>query len=89
MDDKGRNSAGHDPGTISNDAVSRHNVSARTSASAVPAADDSAEMGSPDSLEPSSASEKARQLPGRMLVIAGAGLITWIFIAIGVALFFF
>lgn len=89
MDDKSGDTAGAGPAKISGDAMSQNSVSARTPANAPPAADDVGELGSSDRFQASSASEKAHQLPGRMLVIVGAGLITWIVIAIGVLLFFF
>ncbi|MEP2103739.1 MAG: hypothetical protein ABJP02_16530 [Parasphingorhabdus sp.] len=89
MGDKGGDTAGSGPATISNDAMSDNGVSARMPAHVPPTTDDSDEPGSRDRFEPSSSAEKAQQLPGRMWVIAGAGLITWIVIAIAVVLFFF
>lgn len=89
MDDKGKDIAGKQPAAISSDAMSGSGVSARTPANPSPAVDDHDTIETRDKFRPSSASQRAQQLPGRMWVIAGAGLITWIMIAVAVFLFFF
>ncbi|GAA0474376.1 hypothetical protein GCM10009096_14840 [Parasphingorhabdus litoris] len=69
--------------------MSGNNVSARTPAKDKPVADESEKESSRGRSERSSASGKAEQLPGRMWVIAGAGLTIWIIIAIAVIILFF
>ncbi|QTD55298.1 hypothetical protein [Parasphingorhabdus cellanae] len=87
MDKKSDDIARHSPAAISKDAMAE-NISARTPANAS-ASVDPAKLETAEQFEASSASEKAQQLPGRMLVIAGAGLFIWIVIAIGILLIFF
>lgn len=89
MDDKGKDIAGKQPAAISSDAMPDSGVSARTPAHLSPAVDDHDTTETRGQFRPSSASRRAQQLPGRMWVIVGAGLITWIVIGVVAFLFFF
>jgi len=86
LDKKGGNSAGSDRPNITGDTVS-----ARVFADPERAPD----HGDPEQLDrlgtpkPSSASEKAEQLPYKMRIIVVAGLFVWTIIAIMALLFFF
>lgn len=89
MDDKSGDTAGREPASISNGAMSHHGVSARTSVDDAPRVDDFGQSEQPDKPMSAMASDNSEQLPLRMWFIAGAGLISWILIAIGAMIFFF
>ncbi len=86
LDKKGRNNAGSDRSNLTGDTVS-----ARVFADPEPAPDhvDTEQLDRLDISDPSSASEKAEQLPQKMRFIVVAGLFVWTIIAIMALLFFF
>ncbi|GAB5483456.1 MAG: hypothetical protein Pars92KO_32130 [Parasphingorhabdus sp.] len=86
MDKKGGDTAGSSRSNLSGDTVSARILSDPPST-----LDGNAEEQLDDSgaFQPSSASEKAAQLPQRTRIIVVAGLFIWIIIAIGLLIFFF
>jgi hypothetical protein len=89
LDDKSGDTAGRKPATIANEVISHNGVSARTSVDDASRVDDFGQSEQPDKPTSAMASDNSEQLPLRMWFIAGAGLISWILIAIGAMIFFF